>query len=626
MDKDNQDIPIKFDSKILHMLENFDNTTFAQWNAKAGYVEFTNVPSNCPYAIPEERQINVADAISSGFIYSQDIKPFDTFIHALCNGSQDSDPVHGEIDVRLSSADKKDYIWSKLRMLIFPKNGSPWSIFGLIRNIDEEKRSQLKLLHEAEHDPLTDFLNKQSLRHHAEQFFNDSSKSSDMTQSALFIIDADGFKTINDTLGHLFGDSVLTEMSREIRKYFRHTDILGRIGGDEFVVISKGIGSGDILRTRCENLISDTHRTYHSNGKDLPFSISIGVALYPVHGSTFPELFKHADMALYEAKRRGKNTYCFYKPSILNDGNGTTVPERIYNNEAEYQQKMFRDNMLEFIFKLLYELKSPDAVINVTLRMLSQRFGLDRVGIVAFNLMDNSHSTVYEFTSPLGTAHQPLEASTDEATMSILERSIKCVASGYHASQWGTISTCSDVDTLETDDAAAFHKLGTSAYLYMRASRNGVDVGFVSFELEKPHEFSTEELRALNVFTGLLVTVLMPQETDPMLLRQNRRLIDIIDRMQEMVYVIDKDTFEPLFLNQTIRQALQSSMVKQACYFRFHRFDKPCPNCPVLPLSENGREYIVRIVSSWGTPAKARAFNIDWEKGRHAALVIMDPM
>ena len=93
-----------------------------------------------------------------------------------------------------------------------------------------------------------------------------------------------------------------------------------------------------------------------------------------------------------------------------------------------------------------------------------------------------------------------------------------------------------------------------------------------------------------------------------------------------MVYVIDKDTFEPLFLNQTIRQALQSSMVKQACYFRFHRFDKPCPNCPVLPLSENGREYIVRIVSSWGTPAKARAFNIDWEKGRHAALVIMDPM
>ena len=53
MDKDNQDIPITFDSKILHMLENFDDTTFAQWNAKAGYIEFTNVPSNCPYAIPE---------------------------------------------------------------------------------------------------------------------------------------------------------------------------------------------------------------------------------------------------------------------------------------------------------------------------------------------------------------------------------------------------------------------------------------------------------------------------------------------------------------------------------------------------------------------------------------------
>ena len=116
-----------------------------------------------------------------------------------------------------------------------------------------------------------------------------------MKQSTLFIIDADGFKTINDTLGHLFGDSVLTEMSREIRKHFRHTDILGRIGGDEFVIIWQHVEERDFHQACCQ-----IRRQIASQN----LNIALGYHWVAEAIQGLPPVLQAADKHMYEEKRR----------------------------------------------------------------------------------------------------------------------------------------------------------------------------------------------------------------------------------------------------------------------------------------------------------------------------------
>ncbi|MBQ5419772.1 MAG: GGDEF domain-containing protein, partial [Selenomonas sp.] len=130
--------------------------------------------------------------------------------------------------------------------------------------------------------------------------------------ATLLIVDADDFKSINDTFGHLFGDAVLREMGRAIRSNFRQTDIRGRIGGDEFIVMLPGMASPEVTARHCARLCRSLSRVFNAGSKTHAFSISVGAAQFPQHGQSYRELFNHADQALYEAKRRGKGQYVLY--------------------------------------------------------------------------------------------------------------------------------------------------------------------------------------------------------------------------------------------------------------------------------------------------------------------------
>jgi len=135
------------------------------------------------------------------------------------------------------------------------------------------------------------------------------------------MIDLDDFKTHNDRGGHLFGDKVLEEVSKELQGLFRSDDIVGRLGGDEFVVILAGIPGVEALKRKAQ-IVNDTLERLLENGR--PLSSSQGIALYPKDGITFMELYKKADAALYEAKALGKNQYVIYsenpKDIIYNEG------------------------------------------------------------------------------------------------------------------------------------------------------------------------------------------------------------------------------------------------------------------------------------------------------------------
>jgi diguanylate cyclase (GGDEF)-like protein len=127
---------------------------------------------------------------------------------------------------------------------------------------------------------------------------------------AMLYLDLDGFKQVNDTLGHDAGDILLRLIAERLVAAMRQEDTVARLGGDEFVIALWELSHGDDVAKLASKIIQAVSRPYSINGQEVNITISVGVSIYPTHGETVETLMKSADLALYEAKRTGKNGYC----------------------------------------------------------------------------------------------------------------------------------------------------------------------------------------------------------------------------------------------------------------------------------------------------------------------------
>lgn len=209
-------------------------------------------------------------------------------------------------EVRLKNKEE-DYNWVSILITKENEYATGNYFLCLIQDIEERKRNENKLRLEAEKDPLTQLYNKVTTKSLIEECLENNSSS----QHALMVIDIDNFKTINDTRGHTIGDQILLAFTAELNKNFRETDIVGRAGGDEFVVLMKNVQSVAMICDKLQRLTSSFKKYGIDNGFPGRLSTSIGVALYNKDGKNYEELFKKADAALYEAKRNGKDQYKF---------------------------------------------------------------------------------------------------------------------------------------------------------------------------------------------------------------------------------------------------------------------------------------------------------------------------
>lgn len=211
-----------------------------------------------------------------------------------------------------------EYIWVRAVVnLLRNKETGDIIAFICVRDIDEEKRHQLGLQYRAERDPLTGLYNKEMTG----KLINERLRfGSPRNSSVLFMIDVDCFKGINDHFGHVYGDSVLCELGAKLRLIFRSDDIVGRIGGDEYIAfMENGVGR-QLIEERAAQICEAFYTLYKdSQNGDHVISGSMGVAISPKDGISFEELYHHADIALYVAKRSGRNTFAFY------DGGGGDV-------------------------------------------------------------------------------------------------------------------------------------------------------------------------------------------------------------------------------------------------------------------------------------------------------------
>ncbi|HLP98615.1 MAG TPA: sensor domain-containing diguanylate cyclase [Sideroxyarcus sp.] len=178
------------------------------------------------------------------------------------------------------------------------------------RLMEELKSKQSRLVHTAYHDPLTNLPNRTLLCDRIGQVLCHAGRH--QTQVALLFCDLDGFKAVNDSMGHLAGDQVLKAIGERFIGCMRGEDTVARVGGDEFVFVIDDVESLDQVATVAQKLLDAIARPIRVKSRDLRLSGSIGIALYPFDGDASEQLLRNADAAMYQAKESGKNNYQFF--------------------------------------------------------------------------------------------------------------------------------------------------------------------------------------------------------------------------------------------------------------------------------------------------------------------------
>ena len=186
-------------------------------------------------------------------------------------------------------------------------------------NEQELKKNYAHIEQLAYHDGLTGLYNRVAFMKYAYDIFHDASVSAG--KHAIFFIDLDNFKNINDTLGHDYGDLLLQEVSEKMLACISKDDILARNGGDEFLILKNHFDTQDDLENFASQLVNVVHHPFVLKDETAMVSISVGIAVFPDNGLTISELIKNADIAMYNAKNSGKNSYRFFNSYMEDDVN-----------------------------------------------------------------------------------------------------------------------------------------------------------------------------------------------------------------------------------------------------------------------------------------------------------------
>lgn len=197
---------------------------------------------------------------------------------------------------------------------------------SIFSDITEKKRAEAHILNLAQFDQLTGLANRVLFTERLENVIARSLQSN--TNSGLMFLDLDGFKGVNDTLGHPVGDQLLQIVSERLLGCIRVEDTLARLGGDEFTVILDGLSCTDDAESVAQSLLKALEEPFQLNGQQIVIGASIGICIYPTDGESPEELIKNADMAMYEAKRQGRNRSVFYSHEFAQKAENSFHMER----------------------------------------------------------------------------------------------------------------------------------------------------------------------------------------------------------------------------------------------------------------------------------------------------------
>ena len=185
---------------------------------------------------------------------------------------------------------------------------------GTLQDISHAKESEERIRYLAYHDVLTGLPNRQLFRDRTELAINHARR--DRVKCVLVFLDLDGFKKINDTLGHEVGDLLLVEVAGRLRRHIRVEDTVARLGGDEFLILLSRVRDEQAVLMVIDKVLQALSERYVVQGNEIAITASMGVSVYPNDGSTCDQLLKAADIAMYRAKETGKKGYVIYSQEM----------------------------------------------------------------------------------------------------------------------------------------------------------------------------------------------------------------------------------------------------------------------------------------------------------------------
>lgn len=215
-----------------------------------------------------------------------------------------------DIEIRLKHGDGSTR-WTLWNAVSDPVNEV---VFAAGLDITERREAERQIQHLAYHDALTGLPNRQLFADRLQTAVTHARRRDEGL--AVFFVDLDHFKVINDSLGHSTGDAVLKEIATRLRAALRDEDTVARLGGDEFTALISGLQSPDDLLRIAQKIQSVVRESLHLDGRELTLSASIGVGVFPQDGETAEQLLRNSDLAMYRAKELGRDGVQFYTPGM----------------------------------------------------------------------------------------------------------------------------------------------------------------------------------------------------------------------------------------------------------------------------------------------------------------------
>lgn len=477
------------------------------------------------------------------------------------------------VEARVLSAEGR-YIWCRFRATDqYDEAGTPLKAVGVITDIDEEKNTLEDLKKRAELDALTGLFNRveteERIRRHL------AGQPDELC--ALFVIDVDNFKAINDRLGHLLGDAVLTELAAGIKKLTRQSDVVGRIGGDEFAIFLKDLPCVEIAEKKATSLVELFQHLFRNEKQPVEVTCSVGVAIYPRDGEKFSALYHSADLALYQAKNLGKNQVAFFDPKAKSPMDPAGCSSLGAAIDSDLHTTGVPGDLTNYVFQILYDTQDFDHAIELILEIVGKRFDVSRAYIFENSEDGKYTSNTYEW------CNQGITPEKENLQQYVYED----VFDYRNMFRDSSIFYCWDIQSLDPILTEILARQGIRSTLQCAMFYGTVFSGFIGFdECTGNRMWTKEEVSTLSMISQMLATFLQRKRMADHDKQLANRLNAILDTQDAYIYAIDQNSYRLLYLNQKTQGLDPHARIGETCYGAFFNQEVPCRNCPLTGTDE----------------------------------------
>ncbi len=450
--------------------------------------------------------------------------------------------------------------------VLFDSNNIPIEIVGKITNIDRQKMME----HSVKFDPLTNCLTKNAF----ELLTKEVLLEEDDRKHALFLIDIDNFKSINDVFGHLKGDEVLKEIGYKLQSIFRKDDYVGRIGGDEFMVLLKGNATNELIEKKAKEILKSINNTYLNNGQSVTISASIGISIYPLQGQIFNDLYQKADVALYKSKNYGKDCFFVYDEVLQK---GTMENKNLLEIANRSVAQHFDKNTVMDIFDILYSNIDLENAVIKSLEILEKRFAINRCFILQKD--DMFDSFYFSEIWPLEKRNELYKQTVSKDIIDSLDLE----------STKEDMIYCNDFTNLDIKLKSMLEDDGVKSFIYFiirnkQTSHIDYIIGFD--DLNEQKIWSPIEISTLNYSTKIIGQFCSYSKVVSKLVRTSKEQLSALDNLNFYAYMVGEDDYKLRYFNKITENTVKGIKVGDYCYNVIRGYDKPCDDCPIKHMKK----------------------------------------